>query len=399
MKRKIAAIALLLLASVIVGTRIYIDVVAEPQMAEHFEKMKKHLPAVIEDLKLLEKHPPFPTTTRKKNAEFILSQWVPWEGSSEKQYSNPDLTALFEKFRSWSKDDSQLIALAKARGLDSVDANWMDALLDYDHWDLSAYPEIKDGLARAAGLNGLGRTGVTSALPLPNYSLLRQWALVYFLKQVKAGAAAQGLRTFHHAAELAHSSGTLVGSMVALAMLKDEERLARIYKLKYKPAADAETLEAYRRANWAWAGVMFLSWHGGGMEMMKPYMKRETGLCAGVWEGLLGVSGLQDFLEPSVPFEPSYTEHYKLARETLALGIKQCGMTAYEPLLEKTAPGADPWFTSDALNLLMIDKATLPIHVAGINPSHIPFIRRVVGLRLAGIALPNYLGLYENKRD
>src|SRR5262249_38064079 len=163
-------------------------------------KMKKHLPAIVEDLKLLEKHPPFPATTRRKNAEFLLSQWVPWEGAHEKQYDNPALTKLFEKFHQWSKDEEQLTALTKSSEFGDVDANWMDALLDYDHWDLSAYPEIKDGLARAAGLNGMGRTGVTASLPLPNYSMLREWSLVYFLKQVKAGAAAQGLKTYHHAA-------------------------------------------------------------------------------------------------------------------------------------------------------------------------------------------------------
>jgi hypothetical protein len=369
-------------ASAVVLTRLYIDLVAEPRMAEHFEKMKKHLPAIIEDLKLLERNPPFPATSRARNAEFLLSQWVPWEGAREKQYSNPTMTKLFDKYHQWNRDDAQLKALARSREFAQIDADWMDALVDYDHWDLAAYPEIKDGLNTAAGLNGLGRTGVTASLPVPNYSMLRQWALVYFLKQTKNGDASRGLKMYHHAAELAHSSGTLVGSMIAAAMLKDEDRLAYMYKLKHRPA-DEQALEAYRRANWAWAGVMFLSWHGGGMEMMKPYMKRETGLCAGVWEGLLGVSGLQDFLEPSVPFEPNYTEHYRAARETLGAGIEACAMKAYRPLLEKTAAGADPWFTSNV--------------VAGINPSHIPFLRRVVGLHLAGIALPNYLGLYERR--
>jgi hypothetical protein len=255
----------------------------------------------------------------------------------------------------------------------AIDTKWMDDLARFDHWDLASNAEMAKSLAGMSALDGIGRIREFASLRLPQYTDLRNWATLHVLKAHAEGRAIHAMPAVRRAAQLAHSSGTLIGHMMAASLLNDEHNFVDVLKLKSWPTVPLEVIQAYRRISWAWVGLALENWHKGLPEEFKPYMKPQLGACTPAWE--TGYLGLMDFMEPRFPFETNFTSYFVRGRQMHREVVKMCGLEALKDVWEPTAGD------------IQVSKNSRLVRV--------PYLRRVLGLLLATAAVPDFFGIYD----
>jgi hypothetical protein len=355
---------------------------------------------ILDDLRLITATPVFQSSTYSANAEALLSQHVSWEGDGIGELSSAShlaLIKLFEKYPAWMSSSEKLREIGRDPLLKEIDTGWMARLDHFDHWDISTRTEIKEHLARATLTNGIGKIGIVSALPLPNFDELRKWAIVRFLQSSnkKQSDPITALSAFRKATALCHSAGLLISEMVALRMLQDEKTLVQSFEISNWNLVPDETIQAYKRLSWASVALVRMPWFGDEIpKEFTSFLKPENGMCAGVWESLVGLDGFRDYLEPRFPFEYNFATNMNRARDNQRQFMATCHMGNYESLLTPSPIERQPLFGSDNLPLMGIDWPGTRYF----NWSRIPYLRQLVGLQVLAIATPNYLRLYDAKK-
>ena len=194
-----------------------------------------------------------------------------------------------------------------------------------------------------------------------------------------------GQKIFRKIAQLMASSGSLVGNMFAITMLNDEHYLSSALEIKNWPLISGESIMAYKRASWFWAGIFRHQWVNSYSEQFLQYMLPQTGVCAGVFETISGVTMAQEYLEPHFPFESDYSENITKSINTLRYLLNSCNMNAYEVFLSPSNPAPiSAYFQSIGVEgkLIMIS-------------SRVPYVRKAVGLILQAISYVNFLKFYD----
>ncbi|MCJ8275772.1 MAG: hypothetical protein MJK18_02945, partial [Bdellovibrionales bacterium] len=372
-----------------------------PKINESFELASSLKHRILEDLKLIHKDPIFPTIDRKYNAEKALSRFVSWTGLNNpllKSESHTNLRELFNKYPNWKSEAKEFQAILKDPLLKAIDTKWMETLIRYSHWDFSSHPLVIKQLSKVAQSNGIERIGIHATLPLPDFREFRQWTYAYLLQQWLTGDMTKGHKIFRKMAQLANSTGLLIGQMIAVSMLWEEHILARHMKATNWILFDKKRIEAYKRLSWAWVGVVHSTWFHEYNTDYDPYFSRETGLCAAAWENTGGLTTFQDFLGNSIVFEKNFDKDIERSRAFQKRLLKACDMKSYESFLSPTPPEANPMFVRGfgalvSMNFNKNDSST------SLNWSRVPYIRQVVGLQIMTFAIPNYFGLYQQNNN
>jgi len=369
------------------------------KLTDHENTARTYLPKIIEDLKVIEAHPPFPTWSRERNAEPLLTLWVSWEGKGFQKLESPEHKALREitaKYPRAANDPNQFAALAADPLLDKVDTRWMRRLKDFDHWAPLANEKITEMLSAGHNMNSIGRVGLAATLPTPSYGELRDWALVHFAKEFKRGHAREGLATYRKTAELAYTSSSLIGAMVSVAMLKTERNLAIFGNEPAWPIVDINVVTAFHKVAWTWAGLLKLGMTQDFPKELSPYFKQELGLCAGASETVSGLVAISDFLEPQIPLEVDFTEPLARSRQLQARAQAMCGVEALGFMNERVPASANPLFAKDTGAIFTLVSGA-PAPGLLFNPARVPYLRRAVAMALMTIAMPNFFHFYKEE--
>jgi hypothetical protein len=368
-----------------------------PQIESDHKKIMSYFPRILTDLKTVSENPPFPQNALNNNAEKFISRYVSWEGDGLSPLTSDSHTALkelFKKYPEWKTDSKKFKALYADSKLMEIDATWIDQLKNYSHWDFSSHQSIIDDLKRVPDSSGIARIGIFANLPIPNYSEFRQWAIVYTLQKSQKGRTIEGLEAFRKMAQLSHSSGTLVGNMIAVAMLNDEHVLSENIELNDWELVPKKKIEAYKRVSWAWPGLVRTTWFHSFPKEFEPYLKPETGACAAAWVYSGGLTAFQDFLEDKIVFEKDFSKNLEYSREFQKFLLSTCNMKNYEGFVSRTPAGANPIVGRGYNSYFMMDSGKVNNSIA-LNWIRIPYVRQMIGLNLITISIPNYLKLYD----
>jgi hypothetical protein len=385
----------------VIAVNLFVSAVLLPRFrTESIQSVLVHKAEILADLALLQSKPVFPESPRLKNAEPLLSRHIQWGGLPRLENKDRDaLDSLYKKYPQWRTDGEQQKKLMHDPALKGIDTSWLEDLHSFDHWNLTTRPEVKVRLDRASSLNGLGRIGLFAALPLPEYMELRSLAYLRFFQLYVQGRGAEGLKTMFKVAELCHSSGTLVGQMVAAQMLKGERDFASAYGLGSVPVAGGSSVEAYRRLSWAWVGIAMAWPFSKALDEFQPYMSRGNGACTAAWEQPAGFLAMQDFFGSHWPLETDFSSELARSHALQVRLLETCSGQAFLGFLAPTPDGANAWAMRgvDRRDVASYDPETDAQAVTLVNLSKIPYLRRLAGMWLMTLARPNYMNLYEKK--
>lgn len=371
---------------------------AMKKLDENERKVNAILPRFIADLKIIEAQPPFPEWTRNSNAGPLLRKWIPTPEGFENIDSpgHTALRALIKKYPKAHMDENQFKAYASDPLLAQVDTRWMQELKKYDHWNIYSHPKWKEQFAKLKDLNSIGRIGVYASLPVPEMGEFRGFAFANFVKAYNQGKALEGLATYRKTSEMIHSTGTLIGNMVAIAMLKTEMSMTAFSGAMAWPIVPPDTIEAYKKVSWAWAGVLHVARKKEFPKELTAYLKPQLGMCGGSGEGISTLNGLSDFLQPQFPFEMDFTDALASERKMTMHTQEICGQQELYGFLDRVPASANPLLYKDAGKVYRLFSGfdgpdLLP------NPARIPFVRRAVGLTILTIAMPDYMNFYKEE--
>lgn len=214
----------------------------------------------IEDQRRLAALDLVPATRGTCDAGEVLNRWVALDGGTDQERA-PDEDA-------WWADPAVAVALkckektgdgepawlACAAYAPTGDLSFMSALLAYDTWDPSssgAWRRYLDAHPREAAL--------TAAIP--NYVPLQTLVKLRLIAGLRDGDPLTALREVRHFARLTWSTETLIGAMVAVAMLNVERAgyEAAVAQGLLAPEAwrpmSAEEAEIFKRVLWTSQGL------------------------------------------------------------------------------------------------------------------------------------------------
>lgn len=371
------------------GANYYI----EPRLEEIKADRGAYYTLMLEDLEYLKKYPIFSNFTYNNNAQHLLEKYVPFEGAA-KQIADPEWVSQIEKLRDkygtkWMSQPevfANLLNEPEVKGFDTD--TWMDQLLEYDHWEISEYPEINEQIKKASSSNSLEKIGIWSSLPIPQYSVLSLLASIHVAKSKDKNAA---IKVYRHIAKLMHSSHSLIGNMMAVQHLKNEASLVSQFHIKNWEPIKGDLIEKYKRVSWGWGDVIGQTYLFNFDKRFEPYLKSELGLCAHVQERVADIGGLSDFLEGGWPLEINYKKGMEQGRVFLGQLMDTCHMQEWKVFNQPTLPGENPLFTSKDDQQAFDDFFGFSFFV---NSSRVPYIRGSIGAILATIGTPRFNNLY-----
>lgn len=391
--RILLGILILLVGLVVASSHFIVVFIFEPRLEAHRQRFNRMTSKILADLEMLNQNPPFEDLSFERDAQVAIDPYISWEGISSSD-SADRVRDLLLRYAYWRSAPGQLKQLTEDPDFKSIDTEWVNELYKYDHWNLPSKPEHGARLRQLGELNGLDRMAAWAKIPLPNYKDLREWATLNFLRKQKAGQGLAGLHSYRKVSQLIHSSGTLVGNAVAAAMLRDEVFLMEHFKVSGWVSTPMEVIEAYRRISWAWSGLARMPWFGELPSQFKPYLKTKFGLCAVAFETSAGIPGLQDFLEPRVLFETNYTPAVGRVRAFQNQVLSECHLAEFASIFAATIPASNGLFHQRPADALFV-AAPVSIPLGPLNYTRIPYLRRILGMILMTVAVPDFFRLYD----
>lgn len=369
----------------------------EARFQEHLAEVERHFEAIKKDLVLIDANPIFPTWSREKNAEPFLSKYVTW-GSDTKSTppwsDHAKLLAIVERYKN-VKDIEQWKRFESDPEVLSLDVSWVDELKNFDHWSFLSTDAYRRIIEDGPKKNSIARIGMWSSSPFPEMQELRWATLARFAQLHSKGETMLGFENVRKSAELFHSTSTLIGGMMAVFMLHQEVQLMEHTGFAGWVRIDEDRIMAYRRLAWGWAGLVHLfQWKPEHVAEFEPYIKPSNGICGGTWENVLAGSFYGDFLEGHVPLESDYTARIANVREVTGKFLDRCQLSELKALGLPTPAGARGLFSEKAEQVWSASGEPLRIPL---NPSRVPFVRRVVGFTLFTIAMPGWMRQYQER--
>lgn len=390
---RIAAFLLLLLVAVVpAASHLIVSFYYLPALNAPHLRFQSLAPRILADLETVAAQPPFPPTAYRSDAEVLLAKYITWEGESDQRTDADRVRDLLTRYLYWKSAAGQLKLLMADPEFKALDTSWMNQLEKFDHWNLTSRPVIREHLISARERDGIGRLSLFATMPMPNFNDVRLWATLNVVKHYQAGDAGKAMPAFRKAAELTHSSGVLVGNVVAAAMLKDEHALVEVFKIKNWQVVPEKVIEAYQRVSWAWVGVKREAWFAEFPEKFRPFFRPQLGVCTAAWDYSADPGGYQDFLEPRALFESNFSSYFERARTLQQILLAMCNL---RPLQE--AFGPTPLNASAGSSVSPVVAVTGQPQKSDFNWSQVPYLRRILGLSLMAVAVPDYLGVYDKK--
>lgn len=370
----------------------------EPRTTEILASAEKHFPAFIADLEVLESNPIFPEWKQEKNAEPFLSKYIAWgdDPSQKPKWDNhTQLLTLIERHKNL-KDLEKWNAFAGDPDVLALDVSWVDELKTFDHWSFKTNPAYVKIASEGPLTNSIERIGMWATSPIPEMKQFQYSLLARLVQLSSQGEQLKGFENFRHGAHLMHTSSTLIGEMMAISLVNQERQLVEFTRFGDWQTVDEERALAYKRVAWGWGGVMqVLHWKPERMQDFEAYAKPTNAICGGVLETILTGSLWGDFLDQRMPLETDFSAEVRNAREVTANFLDRCGLAEYKAMTNATPAGANPLFApkfSGTWTAVDGGGFSLPL-----NPSRVPFVRRMVGFELMTIAMPGWMRQYEER--
>ena len=275
----------------------------------------------------------------------------------------------------------------------SLDVSILKQLQAYDHWAWEASDPFRSHFETHPN-----ELAVTS--PIPNYIPFQWLAKVRLAQGYANGDLPAALAEVEHLAMLIESSHTLVGSMVAKAVLKAEQKAYDRAVSEGKIEADpkhrwtSEDLEALKHAAFAVSAV-FVGGTSGLFATQLAQRPELPGVCAGIAEGVTMTAMTRDVIASPWPLEVDLSGPVTTLTQVLA--ASPCAIPHARSIWSRPELG-QLWrsSTGDAeLGDAKFGDAEFGEPLANVDYlMQIPYVRQPLAARLQSTLLPNYLGPY-----
>jgi hypothetical protein len=344
--------------------------------------------------------------SRNKNAMAFLSDKIDYENNplSEKY------KRLYKLMENWNIKDgrgktknplreSQLVRrLIKHEMFTSLNDEWVDKILEYDHLNHFDDKRNKELIRNAAGKSGLKRINALSGYRIPELGLLGRAVIYRSIRKIHQGKTEEARILMLHAFSLIQSTNSLVGSNVAAQILIQHESLRTNFHLDWEEIPKRVRL-AYRRVGWGWATIFNSGYSDpDSLKKWEKFFRPELGVCAGASEGQ-GTAGLfVDFFQEKAPLETDLGELVAKSKEVISSLNKLCKNDELALLHDKDVEEKDGLFTHEYLAGFSAGPESF-IKKIPLNPSRIPYLRRVVGMFFMTVAIPQFQSIYTNQKE
>ncbi|NQZ01529.1 MAG: hypothetical protein HRT45_12770 [Bdellovibrionales bacterium] len=377
----------------------------KPKLAEIVKPLDSKVRSrMLTDLKQLEKQPLFEKPfTYSKNAETFLTQHIPVESGDEPSKTKIDAShvkvkALFEKYQNQPIKD-RVLGVKKDLASSSIELEWMKQLSEFDHWNFESHPQFKQAQKDLENANSLKVIEFTASYGLPNYMLLLHYGIIRFLSTVEQDVE-MAYSDYHKVLRLVASDSSLIGHMVAASGVSYGSAFKSLYPVKGFEFYNMKTRNAFKRVSWAWTSFPTLVFARPLDPEFEPYLKPEFGICGQARESS-GFSWMPELSKDSAwPFEQNFTD--EMAREVAFKKklLKICGQTFFASLLDRPIARLSAKEALTTRSLFSVDEQAErdPQNIPDIDIGSIPYLRRAIWGVLVTIAVPSFMGLYDDDR-
>lgn len=254
--------------------------------------ISRHQDAFLDDLKHLQAHPAFAPSRARMDAGPFLNPRIKWSYNASDPrvrrnlpfiLSNPGLSlsaADLKILHTWGNT-----WLEHASDAPRTDLSWLSELREhYDYWDIFAWSPMNEALQEK--LDDLP----WSMMPLPDFEEIQAAAKLRLLRGLHDRKMIPALNEVRHLARLANTTETLVGSMVAIALLNTERKgYEKAVSLGIMKSADWQpvSFELAMRARRAFYGFPQLFTDGGPEGLNERFLgaiPATPGLCTAMFE-------------------------------------------------------------------------------------------------------------------
>ncbi len=348
------------------------------------EKFKKRFES---DLILLSKYENI--TTRNNNGHNHIRKYVSFNSDSLPN----DLIEINKEFPGWLHNIERMQLLGNSNILKQKNLNWISQLKEYDHWNYFSENKIKQSFQSASHKTSIDKIGVVASYEVPNLNSFRRYVVLHSIQLINKNKKQEAELIINHAIKLLKSTRTLIGYASATSLLKIRNRLIDNFKLNWQKHSKAY-IRAVKRVPWGWTTVFSRSFSDiNELNNWKAYMKPHLGMCAGVSEHPMGISGMSDFLYQKVWFESDHRKIIDQSKKITSSILLTCDLKELLPLLaeQKKYPRL---LDRSFWKKFVVDDFDFPI-----NPAAIPFVRRIAAVYLTNVAVPMYSGVYLREED
>lgn len=391
-KTTIFGLLLLFVFVLPLGNYVFYSMYYEPAQKNSVAELEKYYPKILADLKLIDQNPIFNKFTFEKNAEEIFEKNLSWSSQkSETDYdlNHTNLRNFTQKYKGWKKDPSLLENMLADPSIHAIDVSWLDNVLIYDHWNVSNNPHIKSELAKIKNLDSLGKTALFARLPIPDYLELRDWTLVYFLKQHKKMNTLHGLKVYRKMAELSYSSSSTLATVISANLLQDEAYLTERFQVKDWTAIDEQRTKAFKRSAWTWVSIVNNSLYKITPLEVRDLFKFENGVCGAAWEVTPTIALTNDFMLPRFILETDHSVDVARFQETAEKLQTICKLDPYKSFAERSPASMENWI-SDLHESFNQTSASLSVDsYAAVGIRKVPYLRRMFIYVIHSIGTPN----------
>ncbi len=377
----------------VLSLHIYTNVKLYPQILSSQNSVHQFDKWILHDLKTLEKAPLFKKSEYKKDAGSFLQDRL-----SLHYPQNQIVIQLFNQYPNWLTDKVAFKGLTSATQFSELDPKWIEQIKPFDHWAWTRQNNVQEIIQNARHQSGIERISTLSTLPIPNIDLLKNWAAIYAIKKLQTKDLQAGLKIYRKVAELSSTTGTLVGQMQAVAILKAEHKLLNDFQARDWQLISNASIDAYKRLSWAWVHLVRQPFYSDLTSELKNYANESYGVCAGASENMTILFGVRDFLEPQVSFETNFSQNYARAQQFQKSLLTKCHLDDFTELTEFSSLAESNWFTSYSVfpiaNIAVTEIGKFGQIFQRVNWSRIPFVRKYIGLSLFSVATPDTLNMY-----
>ena len=391
LKTTFFTLVLFFLFALPVGNYAFYSMYYEPAQQKLISDLDKYYPKILADLKLIDENAVFPKFTFEKNAEEIFEKNLSWSGLPQEQkhdLNHSNLHDFLKKYSTWKKDPSVVQKMLNDPAIHTIDVSWLDSVLSFDHWNVSNNPNVKIHLDKVKNLDSISKLSVFAQLPIPDFSELRGWTLLYFLKQHKKMNTLEGFKAYRKIAALTYSTSSIVSSVVATKLLEEEAYLAQLFPVDNWQVVDESRIKAFRRLSWAWVSIVSNTRNKPLPLELSDLAKYENGICSAAWDLTPELALMNDFLEPHFLLETNHTLDVARFKETIENFQTSCNLAPYKNFNERSPSSVQSIFSdvTSSFKLAEFDGVLDAKATAGIR--RVPYLRRMFMFIIHSVGSP-----------
>lgn len=363
------------------------------------EEIYKDFYADLEDLK----KDPYMKFSRKNNVHFYLSKHFNVFSLRKSDKINAEKLCLFATGLTDNCDlkanqIEPLISYSEKLEKSGYRLDWIDGILEYDHWNFYVDPYINQKISTSASVDVIKKIGIWSALDIPDTQLFSHLLYIRTTELVELKQYKKALQLFEKGQQLVLSTNTLVGGNMGSHMYRFKNKLIDYYGLAWEKTSE-ERINLMKRVAWGWTHILKeISYSGRHKNKIKEYLRPELGMCSGVFDSTNDHAWLSGFHQAKYPLEPEYHLSISDIKKQTLKRLDTCGIAELKPFLQPSEI-----FTSNLkdslLSFYMIEESWMTDGLAFVPLSveEIPYLRSIVGSYLGAVAIPNFMGPYTNE--